>query len=525
MKDIIIRGGTIYDGTGAPGVRADLAIEDGKITAIGDLSGEQAAEELDAAGLAVAPGFINIHGHSDTAFLLDDSFASLVYQGVTTEVCGNCGYTGFPALPPQEDGIKRAKAEGWYCASFDDFAEKFEREGRRMGANLAYLAAHGSIRSAAAGYDDRPVTKEELRTMQELLRRDLKAGAWGMSLGLEYAPGCFADEDELAAMGEVVQEFDALLPAHLRNEGVRLGEAIDELLSVGRRTGAHVHISHLKLDNVKVHGTAPQIWEKIEKAKAEGVRVTADMYPYLASHTGLTNRCPKWALSGGDGAIADVLTGPRREEVISFIREKYYWNAERAETAFFTDGCERWPEVLGKNLREVAEELLGTTDYAEAAAEILVRTKGEATGCFFVMSEADMLYFLKQDICLCTDGYAYPVDPAKLENIPHPRSYGAIAEFLRLNRELGICSVEEAVRRLTGKPAEILGMKDRGLLKPGLTADVTVFDPAAVRPAATYLHPVAAAEGVRHVVIGGGIALRDGVQTEGRYGTILRRQV
>lgn len=516
MEDIIIRGGTVYDGTGAKGVRADVAVKDGKITAVGDLKELRAEKELDAAGLAVAPGFFDAHCHSDTSFVRDSSHAAKLYQGITTEVCGQCGASPYP-YPPE-----RADESRWRCASFADYVDKAEKEGWRLGTNLAPLVGHGRIRAHVIGYADRQVTDAELEEMKRILRRELEAGVWGMSLGLEYSPGCFADQRELCELGKVVKEFDALLPAHLRNEGALLPQAIDELLNVARASGVHVHVSHLKIDDFHHHGKAPQIWKQLEDARAEGLNVTQDMYPYIASSTGLTNRVPKWALEGGDGAVEQVLAGPRRGEVLDFIREKYYFNAERAETALISDEHGYWPEIRGKTLRYVAEELLHT-DYAQAAAEILTRTHGSADCTFFVMSREDMLYFLSRDVSICSDGSAYPLDRSKMDSLPHPRSYGAIAEFFRLARENGLCTLEEAIRRVTSKAAAMIGMTDRGILRPGLVADITVFDPNTIAPQATYLDPIQPARGVRHVLLGGGVALENGVQTEARLGKILRR--
>lgn len=443
---------------------------------------------------------------------------------MTTEVCGQCGFSPFPALPEYLAEVDPGEGvdQSWYCASFRDFAKKMEDGGWQMGVNLAPLTGHGSLRAGVLGYANRAVTDEELRSMQELLRQDLEAGVWGLSLGLEYSPGCFADQKEFAALGRVLKEYDAFLPAHLRNEGEKLPQAIDELLSVGRETGVHVHISHLKLDNYRVHGTAPAIWKRIADAKASGVNVTADMYPYDACCTYLNNRCPKWALEGGNGAVEQVLAGPRRQEVLDYIRQVYYPNAQRAATCLIQDDAGFWPEIVGHTLQEIADDMLHM-DYPEAAAEILTRTHGLANCIFFVISEEDMLYFLRQDIGIGSDGYSYPDDPKKIACLPHPRSFGAIARFLRLAREKQLCSLEEAVRRITSKGAAMLGMTDRGLLKAGYVADITVFDPAEIGDRATYLKPIQLAQGVRHVVLGGQVALEDGVQTEVRAGRILRK--
>jgi len=525
MQDLIIRGGTVIDGTGAPRYQADVAVKDGIITHIGDLKDMQAVKELDATGLMVAPGFIDAHSHSDTAFLRDSSGASKLFQGVTTEVSGQCGYSPFPALPER---LKHSTSEldgddDWYCASFDDFVKRFEASQYKMAVNQAILVGHGSLRAGTIGYDDRPVTEQELEQMKTLLRKDLQDGAWGMSLGLEYSPGFFASSDELRELGKVVKEFDGLVPCHMRNEGLEIDAAIEELLSVGRTSGVHVHVSHLKVDNYKVHGRAPEVWAILEKARAEGVNVTADMYPFIASCTSLTIRCPQWSKEGGGRAVVDFLQGPRRQEVIEGIRT-HYFNAERAETCLFNSDGGLWPEIVGKTLRYVAEELLHTTDYAEAAAEVLIRTEARAGCIFFVMSEEDMLYFLSKDVGIGSDGYAYSGDPEKVPGKPHPRSYAAISEFFRRAREHKLCSLEEAVRRVTSKGADMIGMTDRGRLQEGLVADITVFDPETIGPRATYLDSIQLSQGVHHVVIGGGVAMENGQQTDLRTGKFLRKR-
>ena len=517
MEDIIIRGGQVVDGTGRPAFRADVAVRDGIITAVGGLSGRSAALELDADGLAVAPGFIDAHTHSDTFFLDDDSGASKLYQGVTTEVSGNCGFSHFPGLP------ERLGDEPWFFASYADFLRQYRDERRRMGLNEVMLVGHGSLREGVVGPEARPATEHELEEMKRLLRRDLEAGAWGLSLGLEYAPGCFAGQDELSVLGGVVQEYGGIVTCHMRNEGLRIREAITELVSVGRYSGVHVHVSHLKLDNARVHGQAPQVWALLEQARADGVRVTADLYPYTASQTGLTIRCPQWSLDGGDEALLGFLRGPRRQEIVEGIRA-HYWNAERAETCVFCDDSGYWPEIVGKTLRFVAENMLGTTDYAWAASEVLLRTNAQVTCIFFVMSEQDMLYFLSRDVLICSDCRAMSGDPARVRSRPHPRAYGSTAGFFRLAREKRICTLEEAVCRVTGKTAACFGIADRGTLAAGKAADITVFDPETIADRATYLEPVQLAVGVKHVIVNGRAAMKDGVQTEVRAGQFLLRK-
>ena len=513
--DLVIRGATVIDGTGRRGFRGDIAIKNGTIVAVGDCGPLRGREEIDADGLTCAPGFIDAHAHSDTMFVHDSSGASKLYQGITTEISGNCGASPFP----KPEGNKNP----WRFASYAGFLRAFEERGSCMAVNQAMLAGHGSLREGVVGESSKPASPKEMERMKDQLRRDLEAGALGLSLGLEYAPGCFAGQEELNALGAVVKKAGGIVTCHMRSEGLHIFDAIDELAQVGRVSGAHVHISHLKLDHYSVHGQAPAVWEHIEKLRQEGINITADVYPYTASATTLTIRCPRWSMDGGEEALLGFLKGDRRREVVEGIRA-HYFNAQRAETCLFSDGGGLWPEIVGKNLRFVAEEMLHTQDYAEAAAIVLERTKARARGVFFVMSEEDMLYFLSKDVCIGSDGYALPADPEKVSSLPHPRSYGAVAEFLRLAREKKICPLEEAVRRVTSKPADTFGLTDRGRIAPGMAADLTIFDPNRIAPRAAYLNPIQTAQGVHWVIMGGKIALREGRQTEERAGRFLTKR-
>lgn len=517
MEDILLLGGMIVDGTGKKPYFADIAVKNGKITKIGNLTATKAKISLNCEGFCVSPGFIDAHSHSDTSFLKDTSCASKLCQGITTEITGQCGSSPFPALRE-----KLSADSPWHFESFSDFADAFEKGGFSMATNQAILVGHGSLRAGVIGYEDREATPEELEKMKFLLRRDLTSGAWGMSLGLEYSPGFFADKEELHALSKVVREFDGLIPCHMRNEGLEIDKSIDELIEINRETGAHVHISHLKIDHFRVHGRASDVWNKIDAARKDGVNITCDLYPFTASCTDLTIRCPKWSREGGSQKLIERLTGSERARVVEGIRT-HYFNAERAETCLFADDGGHFPEIVGKTLRYVAEEILHTTDYAEAAAEVLVRTHADAGCIFFVMNEEDMVYFLSKDTSIGSDGWALSGDPEIVKTKPHPRSYGAITEFFRLAREKKICSIEEAVRRVTKKTADLIGLSDRGQLKEGLAADICVFDASEIASKATYLDPVRLSKGIKHVIVNGEIALENGVQTLIRAGKFLKK--
>ncbi len=512
MENVVIRGGRIIDGSGSRSYQADIYIKNGMIADISEHIDAEDSRILEASGCVVAPGFIDSHAHSDTSFLSDDSCASKLSQGITTEITGQCGSSPFPA---------KATGDGKW-ESYNAFLRCFDANHHKMAVNQAILVGHGTLRAAVMGYEDRKPSLAELSQMKALLERELSMGAWGMSLGLEYSPGFFAGADELSELSEIVRRYDGLVPCHMRNEGLKIDDAIDELVGIGQRSGARVHISHLKIDHFRAHGRVAQVWERIERAKRSGVRISADLYPFTASCTDLTIRCPKWSQEGGSKNVVKHLKGQRREEIVSHIRG-HYFNRERAETCLINDDAGLWPEIVGKTLREIAEDLLNTTDYAEAAAEILIRTGGQAGGIFFVMDEGDMLYFLSQDVGIGSDGWALSGDPKRVKGKPHPRSYAAITEFFRLARERKICSLEAAVHRVTMKPAEMIGLTDRGLIRTGNAADITVFDPNTIAPESTYLEPVRLSKGIRHVLVNGEVALYEGVQTDVRSGRFLKK--
>ncbi|MBR6526002.1 MAG: amidohydrolase family protein [Clostridia bacterium] len=518
MMDYILRGGTVVDGSGEKGYAADVAIKGDTIAMVGDLSGIRAEHELDVRGLVVAPGFIDAHSHSDLSFLQDDSHASKLYQGITTEVTGQCGDSPFPACAGEE------MPGAWNCASFEELVRRFEEDGHKMAVHQAIMLGHGSLRAHVVGYEDRAATGAELEKMKQLLDREMQSGVFGLSMGLEYAPGFFADQRELNELGSVVEKHQGVVTCHMRDEGLGINEALEELMAVNRFSGVHVHVSHLKLDHHQAHGRAQSVWKKILQARDSGVRITADMYPFTASCTGLSIRCPKWSLDGGDEALLAHLRGDRRQEVIEGIRT-HYFDAEQAETCLFCDDGGMWPEIAGKTLRFVAEEFLHTQDYAWAAAEVLLRTKARINCIFFVMSEQDMKYFLMQDVMIGSDGWAFSGDPEKVKSKPHPRSFGSAAEFLRICREEKLCPLEKAVHRMTGMVADMLGICDRGRLAEGMKADIAVFDADSIKPRSTYLNPVQLAQGVSHVFVDGAPALLYGSQTANRNGKFLRKNI
>lgn len=520
MQDIIIYNGMIADGTGADLYPGGVAVKDGIITHVGDVSTLTAKQMIDAQGHVIAPGFIDAHCHSDVSFIADDRVESRVYQGITTEVCGQCGDSYFPCLAENIGNISTKNElpheEEWAAVDFCSFLSHVESAGKKMATNLCQLTGHGALRAGVMGYDGRRPNDRELALMCELLDRSLSEGSWGLSLGLEYTPGCFADTQELCALAEVVKKHGGIVTAHMRDEGPAIFDAVSEIIEIGRKTGVKVHISHLKIDRPVNWGKAAKVWQLIEDAKESGVNISADVYPYTASCTGITNRCPKWSIDGGVERAAAFLKSARRQEIIDHLAGRFP-NEEWARRCLISSTNGRLSDVEGKTLCDVAKER--KTSYAEAAAELIVETNGHTDCIFFTMDEGDLDFFLRQDVGIGSDGKGHPFDPSLVgSEKPHPRYYGALVRFLRLARENCICSTAEAVRRITAKAADMLGLADRGRLKTGLAADITVFDSVTVADTATYLDPFQKPVGIDHVIVNGKIALFNGQQTSERAG-------
>lgn len=524
MYDLILKDGLVCDGLGGEPYVGWVAVRDGKIAAVGTLEPPPCAQVIDCTGLAIAPGFIDIHSHSDACFLTDDACEAKLSQGVTTEVVGQCGFSLFPCPPGREGDLKLLSTglgggtADYVTTSFSRYREK--AAGRKMATNLFQLIGHGALRAATIGFDGREPTDSELADMCALLDTALSQGAAGLSLGLGYAPGCFATKRELRALGEVVAKYDGVITSHMRNQSDRIPEALEEMYDINRHSGAHVHISHLKAARRANWGKAPMVMANIRHAVADGIAVTADLYPYTAAASGITNSgFPKWSLEGGVTAVCQRLQNEDRGAVLAALEE--YYNDEavgRGEVIVSTFG--KYPIADGKSIYELSQEL--GLSMAETAALVTVKTGADCSCISFTMSEEDVNYLLSQpDLAIGSDGYAYSLDPAKNSGKPHPRSFGTFPRFLRLAREKALCPLGVAVRRITGLSAEMMGIENRGKLIPGYAADLTVFDPQAVTDKAEYDNPFKAPEGIIHVIMEGEFALQDGSQTPARLGGYL----
>lgn len=519
MFDLVIERGSVFDGAGAPAVVADVGITGDRVIAIGALGGAEARRRLDVSGRLVCPGFIDVHSHSDAYLLIEPSAPSKIHQGVTTEVVGNCGASAAP-----REGAYRMPSD-WrdkpYPASWRTVAE-YRRllEQAQPAVNVALLIGHNALRAAVAGYDDRPLSKDERDCACRLLEQAMEEGGRGLSTGLIYPPGMFASTDELVALASVAGRCNGIYATHMRSEGVRLIEAIDEALAIGRGAGIRVEISHLKTSGRRNWGKLDQAFERIETAQAEGIEVAADRYPYTASNTDLDAVFPAWAQEGGRdallGRLHDATDRARLRADLARSRTDEEWGAITIGSTW-APGNRRF---AGMPLPEVARIL--RVDPIEAVLRLVEKDELRTGAFFFGMSEENMERILSRPYVMIGSDASIraPTGPLS-EDYPHPRAYGAFARFLRLALDGRATPVEEAIRKMTSLPASHFRLRDRGVLRPDAMADVVVIDPRTVCDFSTYAAPHRLAAGVDCVIVNGTMVVENGRLTGLRSGRFL----
>ena len=519
MTELLIRGGTVIDGTGAPGRRADVGIRDGRIASIGEIGGAPGAPTIDARGRAIGPGFIDIHSHSDESVLINSALESALHMGVTCVVAGNCGGSSAPVMGLAAEELERELARydlerTW--TSFAEYASAVERSGSAI--NFCSFVGHGTLRASVMGADDRRATAGELAAMKAVLAASLAEGAIGLSTGLIYPPSAYGDADEISALATAVGARGGLYASHIRNEGDELLEAVEENLEIGRRSGARVQLSHHKASQQRNWGKVKESTAMIERAQRQGVDVIADQYPYTASSTGLSVTIPKWAHAGGSAALLERLKDPA---VRLRIRGEYT-ETERRWSHIVIARASHHPDWSGRTVAELAAE--AGKDPLEWTCDALIEHDGAIDIIHHSMDEADVRYVLARPwVCIGSDSRANaPYGPLSFGK-PHPRAYGTFPRILgHYARDEKVLTLEDAVRKMTSLTASRLQLHDRGIVREGAWADLVVFDPARIADRATYEDPHRYPVGIELIIVNGGVACRGDETSAERHGRFLR---
>jgi dihydroorotase/N-acyl-D-amino-acid deacylase len=501
--DLLITGGWVVDGTGAPGYRADVAIRGDRIARVATegLAGSSATRVLDAAGLVVAPGFIDLHAHLDPLLSLPEAESHL-RQGITTGLGGPDG--GSP----------------WPIGSYLDSARA-----ARLGINVAFLVGHNTIRRLVMESANRAPTAEELERMRAMVAQSMGEGAFGLSTGLAYVPGVYSNTDEVVELARAAADSGGIYTSHLRDEGLKLFEGVAEALEIGRRAGIPVVITHHKAVGRPMWGQSVRTLAMVDSARAAGTDVMLDQYPYTATSTGIGILVPAWALADGERALRRRLRSPAlRDSIVRGIVFALVNERGGGDLRFVQFSRVPWQRSLeGRTLADWAlERRLPLTPQTGAALVLEALRRGGAQAIYHTLAEEDVERIMRHPLTMiATDGRLTRPGDGR----PHPRAYGTFPRVLgRYVRERGVLTLETAIRKMTGMPAERLGLSDRGRVAEGWFADLVLFDPATIADRATFEDPHQYPAGIRYVLVNGVVAVEDGAQTAARAGRVIRRR-
>ncbi len=524
MADVIISNGKIIDGAGNPWFHGDVAVSGGAISAVGEVR-ESAPTVIDAQGLCVCPGFIDMHSHPDLTLFYKEVEDYKLRQGVTTEVGGNCGFTAAPLSDATADALQRytafitpPKGVTWDWRTFSEYLNAVEES--RPATNQAPLVGQGTVRIAVMGFDERAPTPDELQRMQGLVQEAMEAGSFGISTGLIYVPGAYAATEEITAMAQVASRFGGFYATHMRNEGDHLMESIEETLTIGREANLPVQISHHKATGSGNHGKVSQSLDLIGEVRRQGMDVTVDQYPYAAASTTLQAILPPWAQEGGVDRIVSRLQDPETRSVIEsqLLNEKGEIRTggvleDILITSAKSDANQRF---AGLTIGEISD--LKNSSPVDTALNLLVEDRCGVGMVIFSMDEEDVRTVMASPHTMIgSDGLF------QLGN-PHPRIYGTYPRVLgRYVREEGILTLEEAVRKMTSFPAQRLGLHNKGVLRPGADADIVVFDPDTVIDKGTFRDPNQYPVGIEYVLVNGCVSVSEGRFTGETAGQVLRK--
>jgi len=527
--DIIVKGGTVYNGTGAEPKHADVAIRGDRIAGIGDLKTAKAKTIIDATGLAVAPGFINMLSWSNESLIQDGRSQSEIRQGVTTEIMGE-GESMGPVNDRVREHMLREQADIRYEIKWNTLAEYLRYlETRGVSCNVASFIGATTIRENVIGFEDKAPTPEQLDQMRELVRKEMEAGALGIGTSLIYPPAFYAKTDELIELCKVAAKYQGKYVSHMRSEGNRLLEALDELIRISREAGIPAELYHIKAAGQPNWGKIDDLLSRIEAARKDGLKITADLYAYTAGGTGLDASLPPWTEDGGYPALFKRLRDPATREKIkvqvqtpSDEWENMYLGAGGPEHILLVGfKSEKLKPLTGKTLAEVAK--MRGKDPIDTAMDLIAEDESRIGTIYFIISEENIKKELtKPWISFGSDEASQAPEGVFLKSNPHPRAYGNFARVLgKYVRDEKVIPLAEAIRRLSALPATNLGLDHRGFLKEGMFADVVVFDPATISDRATFEKPHQYAVGVKHVFVNGVQVLKDGEHTGAKPGRAL----
>lgn len=527
MLDVVIKNGMIIDGGGTPWYKGDVGIKGNKIVDVSPTIKKNTIKVVDVSGLAIAPGFIDVHSHDDIYILTNPEMEIKLKQGVTSVVVGNCGIAPVPANIKYLELLRQYACPvvggydlPWDWQTYEQYVNRCYGVGKNT--NLAFLAAHGAIRIAVRGFREGEATQSELALMKDLVKEAMEMGALGLSTGLIYAPGCYADVHELIELACVVKKYGGIYVTHMRSEGPNLLNAVKETVEVGHKSGLPVHISHLK-------AIAPSNWKYIEEAldiikcaRRKGIDVTCDMYPYIAGSTMIGAFIPPWILEGGNQQAVLRLNDDivRRKALEELKKPGSNWDNVALDIGWdnlvvASTYSTKNKSLEGKNIQEISIEW--ETSPADVILDLFCEEKGQVLMVNFFMSEEIICKILREEFTIVgSDGL--PISGGK----PHPRLYGTFPRLLgKYVREENVLSIERAIQKITSFPATRFGLNGRGYIKPGMYADITIFDLQRIRDKATYFAPRKFPEGINHVFVNGQHVLENGLLKSVGQGKLL----
>ncbi len=524
--DVLIKGGSIIDGTGNREFAGDVGIKDGIIAAVGNLSGAEALKTINARNLKVVPGFIDIHSHTDTDLILNPKAESKIRQGVTTEICGQDGFSlgpvGGPNLEKTLARFKEEYGEEMNWRTLGEFLNDFSK--RKFSPNIASMAGLGTMREVVVGMDNRPATKDEMKRMQDEVRKAIEQGAVGVSTGLEYTPGSFASTEELIALCKAAPEYARIYATHMRNEDNTVLEAIGEAIRIARESGSRLQISHLKVSGKSNWYKADAALELIDKAIEEGIEVHADRYPYVAYFTGLANLFPLWSRDGGTAAFIKRLKDKSLYSKLREYSEKKVNNLDGDWNGVLILSLPEGDEKIfqGKTVKQIANSI--SNDPFDTAVKLIIDSENRVEMAGFGMTEKSTEKILSHPrVMIASDAGSHAPYPPMNKTIAHPRAYGtfprAIAKYVR---ERKICSLEEMIKKMTSMPADKVKLKDRGRLQKGKTADIVLFDYENIKDNAEYTDPHKYPDGIPYVIVNGEIVIKEGDHTGAMPGMVIK---